>query len=794
MSENSGKEKSKQQIDKLEKEISALKKKQAELRYSKERFQTIFDSIDEIYFELDLKGNFTYFNPALSKISGYSSDELMGKNNREYASPEFAKRMYKIYNKIYRTGEPARIADYEIFYKNGNPAILEVSAYLIKDNEGNPIGFRGIGRDVTKRKAIENKLRESEERFRKLNEASFSGVFIHEKGRIIDCNTEMSRITGYACDELIGMDGFELCAPEYRKKVKQKIQSNDEKPYDIIALKKGGTKFPVEIHGKSIPFQGKKIRVTEFRDTTQRKKAEDALKRSRVRYRQLYNEAHEAEELYQSLLDSSVDAIILLDIKLKVKFINPAFTQIFGWTLKEMENDKISYIPKPLKASFSKLISKVIDLDHPIRGYETQRYTKDGRLLDVSLSASRCLDHSGEPSGTLVIVRDITEAKRYQWHMQQAQKMESLGTLAGGVAHDFNNLLMGIQGRLSLLKLNKKQSDSDLKHLKEIEEYVDRAAGLSRQLLGIAKSGKYEVKPTNINKLVNQQNNMFGRTRREIVIHEDFDENLLTAEVDQRQIEQVLLNMYVNASYAMPEGGDLYIRTQNESLGKDRTSPYDLVPGRYIKISVTDTGIGMDEATRRRIFEPFFSTRQRDRGTGLGLASAYGIIKNHDGFITVYSEKGKGTTFNIFLPVSSKAAENETAINEEIVEGEGTILLVDDEEMIINVAEEMIRALGYDVITANNGQEALDMYQKQKGRIDMVILDLIMPGMGGGETFNQLRSIDSEIKVLLSSGYSINGQASSIMKRGCSGFIQKPFGIQELSQKISEIIASKDSK
>ena len=794
MSEKSGKEKSKQQIDQLTEKVSSLDGNPTEMHFSKERFQTIFDSMDEMYFELDLKGNFTDFNPALSKIFGYSSDELMGKNNREYASPESAQRMYKIFSRIFTTGEPAKITDYEIFTKDGKSVNVEMSAYLIRDHNGNPIGFRGIGRDVTERKAIENKLRESEEMFRKLNEASFSGVFIHEKGRIIDCNTEMSRLTGYAYDELIGMDGFELCAEEYRKKARQKIQSNDERPYDSMVLKKDGTKFPVEVHAKSIPFQGKKVRVAEFRDITQQKKAEDALKRSRVRYRQLYNEAHEAEELYQSLLDSSADAIVLLDIELKVKFINPAFTHIFGWTLKEMKNEKIAYIPKPLKASFSKLINKVLDLDHPIKGYETQRYTKDGRLLDVSLSASRYLDHSGELAGTLVIVRDITEAKRYQWHMQQAQKMESLGTLAGGVAHDFNNLLMGIQGRLSLLKLNKKQSDSDLKHLKEIEEYVDRAAGLSRQLLGIAKSGKYEVKPTDINKLIKQQNNMFGRTRREIVIHEDFDENLLTAEVDQRQIEQVLLNMYVNASYAMSEGGDLYIRTGNENLGKDRTSPYDLPPGKYIKISVTDTGCGMDEATRKRIFEPFFSTRQRDRGTGLGLASAYGIIKNHDGFISVYSEKGNGTTFNIFLPASSKAVVPEMVVNEEIVEGEGTILLVDDEEMIINVAEEMIRVLGYDVITASDGKEALDIYQKQKGRIDMVILDLIMPGMGGGEIFDQLKLIDSEIKVLLSSGYSINGQASSIMKRGCSGFIQKPFGIQELSQKISEIISSKASK
>jgi signal transduction histidine kinase/ActR/RegA family two-component response regulator len=457
-----------------------------------------------------------------------------------------------------------------------------------------------------------------------------------------------------------------------------------------------------------------------------------------------------------------------------------------------MVNNRLHYIPKPLKKSFAELMQKVLELDHPIHGFETQRYTKDGRLLDVSISASRYLDHAGGAAGILLIFRDISDAKRYQWHMEQAQRMESLGTLAGGVAHDFNNLLMGIQGRLSLLMLNKDDSDSEFKHLKEIEDYIIRAAALTQQMLGIARSGKYEVKPTDIKNLVKTQNRMFGRTRKEITIHEEFDENLFTAEVDQRQIDQVLLNMYVNASHAMPDGGDLYVRASNEILGKEMTGPHNAEPGKYLKISITDTGSGMDRAILKRIFEPFFSTKERGRGTGLGLASAYGIIKNHDGWITVYSEKGKGTTFNIFLPASAEDAEEEHMINTEILEGTGTILLVDDEEMILSVADEMIQVLGYHVITAKDGQEALDTYREKKDQIDMVILDLIMPGMSGGETFDQLKSLNPGVKVLLSSGYSIDGQASTILKRGCRGFIQKPFSLQELSQKISKTIGTGD--
>jgi signal transduction histidine kinase len=225
--------------------------------------------------------------------------------------------------------------------------------------------------------------------------------------------------------------------------------------------------------------------------------------------------------------------------------------------------------------------------------------------------------------------------------------MESLGTLAGGIAHDFNNLLMGIQGRTSLMVMDKDYSHPDFEHLKGIEDYVKSAADLTRQLLGFARGGKYEVKPTDINEMIKKSSSMFGRTKKEIKIHEKYQKDVWTVEVDQGQIEQVLMNLYVNAWQAMPGGGELYIETENVTLNEDYVKPYQVEQGNYVKISITDTGVGMDEATRQRIFEPFFTTKEMGRGTGLGLASVYGIIKNHGGFINVYSEKGEGTTFNI---------------------------------------------------------------------------------------------------------------------------------------------------
>ena len=383
------------------------------------------------------------------------------------------------------------------------------------------------------------------------------------------------------------------------------------------------------------------------------------------------------------------------------------------------------------------------------------------------------------------------ERESLQTQLQQAQKMEAVGTLAGGIAHDFNNLLMAIQGRTSIMLMKKDSSHPDIRHLKGIENNVESAAELTRQLLGFAKGGKYEVRPTDLNELVKKENRMFGRTKKEISIHGKYAEDLWSVEVDRGQIEQVLLNLYINAWQAMPGGGNLYLETENVTLDEDYVKPFSIAPGRYVKISVADTGVGMDKATRERIFEPFFTTKEMGRGTGLGLASAYGIIKNHGGFINVYSEKGHGTTFNIYLPASEKEAIEEKKPAGSTLRGTETVLFVDDEDMIIEVAGELFEQLGYKVLTAGSGREAIETYEKNKEKIDIVLLDMIMPDMSGGETYDKLKEINPDIKVLLASGYSMNGTATEIMDRGCNGFIQKPFKMKEFSQKLREILNQK---
>jgi len=338
------------------------------------------------------------------------------------------------------------------------------------------------------------------------------------------------------------------------------------------------------------------------------------------------------------------------------------------------------------------------------------------------------------------------------------------------------------------------QMDIDSKHpyyerLNNIEKQIVRAASLTSHLLGYARKDRYEVRPISLNRLIEEVSGAFARTRKEITIHKKFVKDLSAVEVDCGQIEQVLLNLFMNASDAMPEGGDLIIETTNVKSEDMKEKLYNPKPGNYVMLRVADTGIGMDKKTAERIFEPFFTTKEPGQGTGLGLASSYGIIKGYGGYIDVESKKGEGTTFRIYIPASEKDVRDKDIASEKIIKGTGTVLLVDDEKVILQVGRELLEAMGYRVLTASGGKEAVEVCRKNRDEIDMVLLDMIMPAMGGGEVFDIIKGINPKIKVLLLSGYSIDGRANEILNRGCDGFIQKPFGASELSIKIKEILS-----
>ncbi len=311
---------------------------------------------------------------------------------------------------------------------------------------------------------------------------------------------------------------------------------------------------------------------------------------------------------------------------------------------------------------------------------------------------------------------------------------------------------------------------------------------LTAQLLGYARKGRYEIKTINLNTIVRDTAETVGRTNKQVTVNIDLAEDLHPVKVDRGQMEQVLFNLFINAVDAMPAGGILALKTINgsEEMMSDRV--YQPKPGRYVMLTVADNGIGMDSSTRARIFDPFFTTKEMGRGTGLGLASVYGIIKGHTGYIDVDSKPGEGTTFSVCLPASEVAPTQNGQAGDGPIKGQGTILLVDDEAIILEVGKEYLKVLGYTVHTARGGRDALAAFTAEYRRIDLVVLDMIMPDIGGGEVYDRFKLIDPDVKVLLSSGYSLDGQASEILARGCNGFIQKPFGMRELSVKIKEII------
>jgi signal transduction histidine kinase/CheY-like chemotaxis protein len=375
--------------------------------------------------------------------------------------------------------------------------------------------------------------------------------------------------------------------------------------------------------------------------------------------------------------------------------------------------------------------------------------------------------------------------------LQRAEKVEAIGTLAGGIAHNFNNRLMAMQGNVSLMLFDINSTHPFYELLTIIQKEIRSGAKLTNQLLGYARKGRYEVRPISLNELVEETSETFGRTKREITIHRELAADLLAIQADEGQIEQVLLNLYVNAADAMHGGGNLILRTINVTNKDMKGKLYEPKPGKYVQLTVTDTGSGMDKETMGRIFDPFFTTKEMGRGTGLGLASSYGIVKGHGGYIDVESEKGRGTTFSIYLPTTKEKAEKTVELSQKVIKGSGTILLVDDEERVLEVGVRVLRKLGYAVLEAKGGGEAVEVYKENWDKIDLVILDMIMPGIGGGEAYDKMKEINPNVKVLLSSGYSIDGQAKDILARGCDAFIQKPFSMRDLSQAIRNVLEEK---
>jgi signal transduction histidine kinase/DNA-binding response OmpR family regulator len=484
---------------------------------------------------------------------------------------------------------------------------------------------------------------------------------------------------------------------------------------------------------------------------------------------------------FETVLESLSDGILEV-FSQRVTYANSAALTLFDVPAERLLGSYLhDFFDEPVKAQVAALsisgTEKIaeIGLERPVE--------LNGRQVRI-----KSLPVQGERSCAIVILRDVTDRKRVQAREMQSQKMETIGTLAGGIAHDVNNMLMGIQGNVCLMLMDTEPKDPHYEPLKSIEKVVESGARLTSYLLGYARKGRYDVQAISLNALVEETSQAFGKTKREINIYRDLEENLLPIEGDRNQLEQVLLNLFVNTADAMPGGGDLVLRTANTTHHEMKGRLYDPLPGRYVLLTVTDTGVGMDKETSARVFDPFFTTKGVGRGIGLGLAAAYGIIKGHGGYVDVESAKGKGTTFSIYLPAAEKKGQRTVPSVEDRVKGGGTVLLVDDEEVILEVGQELLEAMGYRVFTARDGEEGVDVLKAHSDEIELVLLDMVMPNMGGGEAYDRMREIKPDVSVLLSSGFSVDGEATEILERGCNGFIQKPFTMSQLSRKIGQVL------
>jgi len=532
---------------------------------------------------------------------------------------------------------------------------------------------------------------------------------------------------------------------------------------------------------KGFPLYDKKGRikgvVTTAFDITKRKLAEKAL--------------IESEKQYRFLVENLSLGVALIDLDHNVIMTNEAHAKMFNKHPNELIGKKCFQEFEKREKVCSHCPGVLAINTGQAAKVETAGVRDDGSKFAVRICAFPVFGSNDTVTGFIEIVEDITEKNELEAQLQMSQKMEAIGTLAGGIAHDFNNLLMAIEGNASLMFKDIDSSHPHCERLKSIEKQIQSGVKLTSQLLGYARKGRYEVIPLSFNQIVNETSDTFGQTKKEIVIHKKLAEDLFAIEADHGQIEQVLLNLFVNAADAMPRGGDLYLETKNITKKALKNKPYKPTADKYVLLIVKDTGIGMDKSIIEHIFEPFFTTKEMGRGTGLGLASVYGIIKAHGGYIDVESKEKHGTTFRVYLPVAKRKIKKVIKTSDEFIKGTGTVLLVDDEEIIRDVFKDMLETIGYKVFSAKDGKEAIEIYRKNQNNIDIVLLDMIMPNIGGGEAYDRLKEINPDIKVLLSSGYSIDSEATEILNRGCNSFIQKPFNINELSGKIKKILNKK---
>ncbi len=626
-------------------------------------------------------------------------------------------------------------------------------------------------------------LRASEEKYRLLFEQGPPAVTVGRDGRFRDVNESCLRLYGYGREEFLRLAVSDISSPpEEESRFATVLRTGMPVEAEVLQKRKDGTPFWGWLN--VFPVSGDLV-LGQITDITQRKDAEEALRREK--------------DFSSRILSVANILIVVMDREGRIVLFNRKCEEVFGWRESEVRGKPFwdLLLPEGVDATIRDLFSRLDGKDiFPF--HERAWTTRDGRERIIRWNNAVTRDERGEVVWVIGTGIDVTEQRQLEEQLRHIQKMDAVGTLAGGIAHDFNNIIQAIMGYTTLLKARIGDPDTGREEIESIERAGLRASELTTQLLGFARGGKYEVRAVDLNQVVEKVVSMIRHTfDRSIEIRMELSGELPAVEGDAGQLEQTVLNLCINARDAMPDGGILTVGTCQETYpaGGEGIPGGGVLYGSYLCLFLSDTGVGIPPENIPRIFEPFFSTKEPGKGSGMGLAMAYGIVKNHGGFLDVRSVPGEGTTFRVLLPTSPEEIlpSPGPSPDEPVVGGTETVLFVDDEESLRMLAVEMLGRLGYGVLTAGNGLEAVRIFAERRGEIAVVILDMIMPAMGGEETFHRLKEIDPSVRILISSGYAVDGRPQSLLSSGAAGFLQKPYRVGTLAATLRRILGGSEA-
>jgi PAS domain S-box-containing protein len=766
-------------------DITVRKRMEDELRQSETKLRLIAETNEDVFWMCTPDNmKMIYLSPSYEKVWGRTRQSVYDHplSFIEALHPEDRERVSVL---LEEHGDRHRDHEYRIVKPDGTVRWIHDRAFPVRDKNRNVEMMTGVARDITDRKLDQETLRESEEKFAKVFRFAPIPMTLSkaDDGSFVDVNDTFCEVSGFSLAECIGRNSIDVgwLLPEERNRLIGEIQTcGSVRGMDLKAQTKNKKELELIYSGELVQTAGHRLLLSTAMDITERKQLEEKNLR------------------LAAIVDSSDDAIIGKTLDGTITSWNNGAEKIYGYKEHEVVGKSITILAPHDREDEIQGFLEQIKAGQSVKRIETVRRKRDGDIIPVSLTISPIIDKEGDIIGASTICRDISdsvkvaqERQSLQEQLLQAQKMEAVGTLAGGIAHDFNNLLQIVLGYSEVMLLRKKEDEADYADLQQICQAGKRGADLVKSLMTFSRKIETKFVPVDLNQEITTVRNLLSNTiPKTININLNFKGNLESIKADPSQISQILMNLGVNARDAMPDGGTLTFEATNVQLDEEYcNSHHEAKPGSYVLLTVSDTGQGMNEDTLSHIFEPFFTTKETGKGTGLGLATVYGIVKQHGGHITCQSDPGLGTTFNIYFPAIEKEKDSETpTVEMPIPGGTETILLVDDEESLRILGTKFLNKYGYRVITASNGKEALETYRRMGDSISLIMLDLLMPVMDGEKCLEEILHINPNAKVVIASGASESGPASETRVAGATGFVQKPYNMNQLLTTIREVL------